>query len=64
MIARLRGWAKNLKKQVFVLCFAYRDEGTPWYAKLFSICVVAYAFSPVDLIPDFVFVWIAVLQVC
>jgi uncharacterized membrane protein YkvA (DUF1232 family) len=26
----------------------------PWYAKLFVAAIVAYAFSPVDLIPDFV----------
>lgn len=24
----------------------------PWYAKLFAACVVGYAFSPIDLIPD------------
>jgi uncharacterized membrane protein YkvA (DUF1232 family) len=24
----------------------------PWYARLFAGCVVAYAFSPIDLIPD------------
>ena len=26
----------------------------PWYAKLLAACVVGYAFSPIDLIPDFV----------
>jgi len=26
----------------------------PWYAKLFIIGVVSYAFSPIDLIPDFI----------
>ena len=26
----------------------------PWYARIFAACVVAYAFSPIDLIPDFV----------
>jgi len=33
---------------------AYRDERVPWYAKLFTMLVVAYAFSPIDLIPDFI----------
>jgi len=31
-----------------------RHPGTPWYAKAFAAGVVAYAFSPIDLIPDFV----------
>ncbi|MBD0380978.1 YkvA family protein [Paenibacillus sedimenti] len=54
MVAKLKAWAKNLKRQVFVLYFAYKDARTPWCAKLFSIFVVAYAFSPIDLIPDFI----------
>jgi uncharacterized membrane protein YkvA (DUF1232 family) len=54
MFAQLKAWAKQLKRQVFVLYFAYKDKRTPWYAKLFAICVVAYAFSPIDLIPDFI----------
>lgn len=33
---------------------AYRDERVPWYAKLFTMLVVAYAFSLIDLIPDFI----------
>jgi len=54
MIDRLMTWAKQLKRKVFVLYFAYKDNRTPWYAKIFAICVVAYAFSPIDLIPDFI----------
>lgn len=54
MVQRIKTWAKKLKKMIFLLYFAYKDHRTPWYAKIFSICVVAYAFSPVDLIPDFV----------
>jgi uncharacterized membrane protein YkvA (DUF1232 family) len=51
---RLRQWAKGLKRQVYVLYLAYKDPRTPWYARVFTACVVAYAFSPIDLIPDFV----------
>jgi hypothetical protein len=36
------------------LYLAYKDPRVPWYAKLVAICVVAYAFSPIDLIPDFI----------
>ncbi|WP_152393268.1 YkvA family protein [Paenibacillus guangzhouensis] len=54
MLKKLIGWAKQLKGKVFVLFFAYKDPHTPWYAKLWAVCVVAYAFSPIDLIPDFI----------
>jgi uncharacterized membrane protein YkvA (DUF1232 family) len=36
------------------LYYAYRDPRTPWYARLFTGFIVAYAFSPIDLIPDFI----------
>ena len=51
---KIKAWAKNLKRQIFILSFAYRDERVPWYVKLFTACIVAYAFSPIDLIPDFI----------
>lgn len=52
IIQKMKKWARNLKKQLLVLYLAYRDERVPWYAKLFTMLVVAYAFSPIDLIPD------------
>ena len=45
--------ARNLKAETFALYLAARDPRTPWYAKLFVASVVAYALSPIDLIPDF-----------
>ncbi|MFK7696767.1 YkvA family protein [Paenibacillus sp. HJGM_3] len=54
MLENLKSWAKQLKRKVFVLYYAYQDKRTPWYAKVFAVCVVAYAFSPIDLIPDFI----------
>ena len=36
------------------LYLATRDPRVPWYAKVVAGCVVAYAFSPIDLIPDFI----------
>jgi len=54
MLNKIKVWTRNLKKQVFILYFAYKDNRVPWYAKLFAACVVAYAFSPIDLIPDFI----------
>jgi uncharacterized membrane protein YkvA (DUF1232 family) len=46
--------ARALKREVYALYLAFRDWRTPWYAKAFAALVVAYAFSPIDLIPDFV----------
>jgi uncharacterized membrane protein YkvA (DUF1232 family) len=46
---RRAGW---LKGETYALYLAYRDPRTPWYAKVFVALVVAYAFSPIDLIPD------------
>jgi uncharacterized membrane protein YkvA (DUF1232 family) len=37
-----------------MLYFATRDPRTPWYARFFVGLVVAYALSPIDLIPDFI----------
>lgn len=51
---KIKAWGKKLKQQIFILYFAYKDERVPWYVKLFAACVVAYAFSPIDLIPDFI----------
>ena len=49
-----KDWAKALKSQVYTLYLACRDPRVPWYAKAFGAMVVAYALSPIDLIPDFV----------
>jgi len=49
-----RQWARTIKRDTYALYLASRDPRTPWYAKVFAICVVAYAFSPIDLIPDFI----------
>ena len=51
---RLRKRAKQLEREAYALYFAYRDDRVSWRAKVFAACVVAYAFSPLDLIPDFV----------
>jgi len=54
MLNRLLQWAKQLKAEVVTLWFCYRHPQTPWIAKILAIAVVAYAFSPIDLIPDFI----------
>jgi len=46
--------AQQLKTEVYALYLAYKDPRTPWYARIFAAGMVAYAFSPIDLIPDFI----------
>ena len=46
--------ATGLQREVYVLYLACRDPRAPWYAKALAAGVVAYALSPIDLIPDFV----------
>lgn len=52
MVEQWRQKARQLKLEVYALYFACRDPRTPWYAKALAAVVVAYAFSPIDLIPD------------
>jgi uncharacterized membrane protein YkvA (DUF1232 family) len=54
MWQRLKQWAKALRKDVLTLWFAGRHPGTPLAAKLLALGLAAYAFSPIDLIPDFI----------
>lgn len=54
LFAKIKQYARHLKSEIFVLYFAARDHRTPWYVKLLVASIVAYAFSPIDLIPDFV----------
>ena len=52
MLQQLKQQAKVLKNELRALYLAYQDPRVPWYAKLVVACVVAYALSPIDLIPD------------
>ncbi|MBP9040916.1 MAG: DUF1232 domain-containing protein [Anaerolineaceae bacterium] len=46
--------AKQLKQDTLAVWYAALDSRTPWYAKAIAGLVTAYAFSPIDLVPDFV----------
>jgi len=51
------GWkdkARRLRNEVYAVYLASKHPATPWYAKALVALVVAYALSPVDLIPDFI----------
>lgn len=57
MASFLEKWkrkSRQLKLEVFAIYLAYRDPRVPWHARVFAAIVVGYAFSPIDLIPDFI----------
>ncbi len=55
------GWVESIKRRAsalrsdtYALYLAYRDPRVPWYARAWAALVAAYAFSPIDLVPDFI----------
>ncbi len=46
--------AKTLKKEVYALSLAVKDQRVPWYAKAFAVLIIGYVLSPIDPIPDFI----------
>src|SRR5262249_48426707 len=54
MLQRASHWARTIKRDAVAVWIAARDPRVPWYAKVVAGAVAAYAFSPIDLIPDFV----------
>lgn len=54
IVAKVKEWARRLKREVVALWFACKDERTPRLAKAIAIFTVGYALSPIDLIPDFI----------
>lgn len=54
MLQHWKSTVRKLKEDIYTLYLAYRDPRVPFYAKVVLILTVAYAFSPIDLIPDFI----------
>ncbi len=54
LLGRLKTWARTIKRDIAVLAIAARDPRTPWWIKALALGMVAYALSPIDLIPDFI----------
>ena len=54
MFEDLKQRAQQLQAETYALYYAARDPRTPWVAKLLVAGIVAYALSPIDLIPDFI----------
>ena len=54
LFQKITAWAKALKFDVLAVWFALKYPSISIWAKLVSFCAVAYALSPIDLIPDFI----------
>ena len=54
MLVKLKAQLDSLKKNIQILYLCCKSPKTPWYAKVIAILTVAYAISPIDLIPDFI----------
>lgn len=53
-VERLKRWARRFENEVHALYLACGDPRVPWYARVLAVCVVGYALSPIDLIPDLI----------
>jgi uncharacterized membrane protein YkvA (DUF1232 family) len=51
---RVHAWAGRLRQDVVALWFACRHPDMPRLPKAIGMFAVAYALSPIDLIPDFI----------
>lgn len=54
MLENLRNKALSLRRELAALNLAASDPRTPKAARLLTLAVIAYALSPIDLIPDFI----------
>ncbi|MBM3387634.1 MAG: DUF1232 domain-containing protein [Betaproteobacteria bacterium] len=50
----LREQARRIQREGVTLWLALRDPRTPWWVQALAALVVAYALSPIDLVPDFI----------
>ena len=54
MMKQWRQKARELKRETYALYYVCKDSRTPWYVKVLASFAIAYALSPIDLIPDFI----------
>ncbi|RIN79384.1 DUF1232 domain-containing protein [Staphylococcus simulans] len=50
----LKSFVAKMNQELLVLYLSSKDKRTPLTVKILAVCIVAYALSPIDLIPDFI----------
>lgn len=50
----LKSFVAKMNQELLVLYLSSKDQRTPMTVKILAVCIVAYALSPIDLIPDFI----------
>jgi uncharacterized membrane protein YkvA (DUF1232 family) len=53
-VSRLKSWIRTARLEVHAIYLTLGDRRVPWHVRALAICVVAYALSPIDLLPDFI----------
>jgi uncharacterized membrane protein YkvA (DUF1232 family) len=54
ILASMKAKARQLKKEITVIYYAYQNPRTPCLPKFIILITLGYALSPIDLIPDFI----------
>ena len=53
-VSRLKSWIRAARLEVHAIYLTLGDRRVPWHVRVLAICVVTYALSPIDLLPDFI----------
>jgi len=53
-VQKLKEKAKALKVELTAIYLSMKDKRTPLFGKILIFITISYAFSPIDLIPDFI----------
>jgi uncharacterized membrane protein YkvA (DUF1232 family) len=54
IIEHIKRWSRGLKSEALMVWYISKHPNTPWHGRALAVGLVAYAFSPIDLIPDFI----------
>lgn len=52
-ILRLWGWLVQVKDDVLILYYAWKNPKTPAYVRSLLVLMLIYVISPIDMIPDY-----------
>lgn len=52
-LSRVSAWFKIVKDDAIILYYAWKHPRTPPYIKALLVAMIAYVFSPIDILPDY-----------